>query len=167
MTRRNLSHPVFPMAGCMLAIVLVSAGEAAAQDRPASPLVNRPVRQVRSVCPAPSPATLGTFQPTPYVMVRGDWPTGGGYSPIDIYGDQTLSIYGPISPWRAVAAPVTTYTRGYDGRVYQAPGTSFSNPFLPGLSPVLYPTQGNYYYGPRVNRTPPQWTTGYNWVDQN
>ena len=117
-------------------------------------------------CPGPETSTLGTFQPTPYMMVRGDWPTGGGYSPLDIYGDQSMTLYGPISPLRATSAPVTTYSRGYDGRIYARRGTSSSTPNLPGLSPVVYPTQGSYFYGPRVNRTPPWWSSGVNWIDQ-
>ena len=99
-------------------------------------------------------------------MVRGNWPTGGGYSPLEVYGDQTLSLYGPLSPLRSVSAPVRTYTRGYDGRISPGEGTSFSNPNLPRLSPVIYPTPASYYYGPRVNRTPPWWSTGTEWIDQ-
>jgi hypothetical protein len=99
-------------------------------------------------------------------VVRGSGTTGGGYSPLDIYGDQTMAIYGPLSPLRATSAPVTTYSRGYDGRTYVGQGTSFSTPNLPRLSPVIYPTQRNYFYGPRVNRTPPWWSSGINWIDQ-
>jgi hypothetical protein len=119
-----------------------------------------------TACAYPTTATLGTFEPTPYIMVRGNWPLGGGYSPLDIYGDQSLAIYGPLSPLRATTAPVRTYTRGYDGRIYAREGTSFSNPNLPRLSPFVYPTPANYYYGPRVNRTPPWWSSGINWIDQ-
>src|SRR6516165_10797540 len=43
---------------------------------------------------------LGTFTPTPYITVGGSNPIGPGYSPLDIYGDQTLSLYGPLSPFR-------------------------------------------------------------------
>jgi hypothetical protein len=130
--------------------------------------VARPANVVRPapVCAIPARATLGTFEPTPYLMVRGNWPTGGGYSPLEVYGDMTLSLYGPISPLRSVSAPVRTYTRGYDGRLYVGEATSFSNPNLPGLSPVIYPTQGSYFYGPRLNRTPPWWSSATNWIDQ-
>ena len=100
-------------------------------------------------CACPASSSLGTFEPTPYLMVRGDWPTGGGYSPLEVYGDQTLSLYGPLSPLRSVSAPVRTYTRGYDGRIYPGEGTSFSNPNLPRLSPVIYPTPASYYYAPQ------------------
>ena len=32
---------------------------------------------------------------------------------------------------------------------------------------MVYPTAASYYYAPRVSRTPPQWTSGFNWIDQN
>jgi hypothetical protein len=86
---------------------------------------------------------------------------------LQIFGDQSMSLYGPLSPLRSVSAPVTTYSRGYDGRLYQRRATSSSTPNLPSLSPVVYPTPASYYYGPRVNRTPPSWSSGVNWIDQN
>ena len=44
-------------------------------------------------CPAyRATSSLGTFYPTPYIMVRGNLPIGGGYSPLGIYGDQTLAL---------------------------------------------------------------------------
>jgi len=117
-------------------------------------------------CVIPASPVLGTFEPTPYLMVRGNWPAGGGYSPLEVFGDQSMSLYGPYSPLRSTAAPIMGYSRGYDGIVRPAEITSFSNPNLPALSPVVYPTPGSYYYGPRVNRTPPWWTSGVNWIDQ-
>lgn len=120
--------------------------------------------------PAAAPgagATLGTFYPTPYLTVGGANPVGPGYSPLGIYGDQTLSLYGPLSPLRTTTAPLVTYTRGYDGQVHKIESASFSNPNLPALSPVIYPTRANYYYGPRVLRTPPWWPSSINWIDQN
>jgi len=143
-------------------------GVAAAQDGVVSPRVQEVMPAARPVCVCPAPAQLGTFEPTPFIMVNGSGPAGGGYSSLDFYGGgQSLAIYGPTSAFRAVAAPVMTYSRGYDGRVYALPGISFSTPNLPGLSPVIYPTSASYYYAPRVNRTPPQWTSGSNWIDQN
>ncbi|MFO0889765.1 MAG: hypothetical protein U0790_11570 [Isosphaeraceae bacterium] len=127
------------------------------------PIASAPVVRCRPAEPPP----LGTFEPTPYVMVRGSWPAAGGYSPLQVFGDQSMSLYGPLSPFRPASAPVTTYVRGYDGRVYANRGTSSSTPNLPSLSPVVYPTPANYYYGPRVNRTPPSWSSGMNWIDQN
>ena len=76
-------------------------------------------------------ATLGTFQPTPYIWVGGSHPTGSGYSPLGIYGDQTLSLYGPLSPLRAATAPVLVYARGYDGQLRVIEANSFSYPNLP------------------------------------
>src|SRR4051794_29356274 len=87
------------------------------------------------------PAGLGSFTETPYLVVRGNGPTGGGYSPLNQYGDTAMDIYGPISSYRATSAPVLAYTRGYDGRAAIVEGTSFSYPFQPALSPVVYPTQ--------------------------
>jgi hypothetical protein len=72
-----------------------------------------------------------------------------------------------LSAFRPTTAPVLTYTRGYDGRTRLTEGFSFSNPNLPALSPVRYPTEGNYYYGPRVVRTMPWGSNAINWIDQN
>src|SRR5580693_1558854 len=71
-------------------------------------------RRAARVTPTPTPAPvpvrtsyepslypmLGTFYPTPYLMVRGNWPAGGGYSPLGIYGDASMAVYGPLSPFR-------------------------------------------------------------------
>ena len=119
-------------------------------------------------CAAPrASSTLGTFYPTPYITVRGNDPVGGGYSPLGIYGDQTMSLYGPLSPLRMSTAPVRGYVRGYDGQTRLIEAASFSNPNLPILSPVRYPTEANYYYGPRVIRTMPWGSNAINWIDQN
>jgi hypothetical protein len=101
------------------------------------------------------------------LMVRGDSPTGSGYSPLGQSGDVSLSVYGPMSPFRATAAPVVTYARGYDGSVVAVPGSSFSTPNLPTLSSVVYPTQATNYFGPRALKSPPWWASGVNWIDQN
>jgi hypothetical protein len=114
-----------------------------------------------------APTTLGTFTPTPYIWVAGSHPTGTGYSPLGIYGDQTLSLYGPLSPMRMATAPILVHTRGYDGQTQVAETNSFSYPNLPSISPVVYPNESNYYYGPRVNRTPPWGSSAINWIDQN
>jgi hypothetical protein len=114
-----------------------------------------------------STATLGNFQPTPYIWVGGSYPTGSGYSPMDTYGDQTLSLYGPLSPLRVSSAPVLSYARGYDGRLYPVETSAFSYPNLPAVSPVVYPSEANYYYGPRVPRTPRWGSSAINWIDQN
>ena len=110
---------------------------------------------------------LGTFYPTPTMFVRGNGLAGGGYSPLGIFGDQTMALYGPLSPLRATTAPVRTYASGYDGRPVIVEGTSFSTPNLPGVTPVVYPTRANYYYGFRESHDPPWWPRRSNWIDQN
>src|SRR5436309_9434903 len=61
---------------------------------------------------APSPM-LGSFMPTPYISVRDNGTTGGGYSPLGLFGrEQSLSVYGPLSAFREISAPVTTIVRG-------------------------------------------------------
>jgi hypothetical protein len=115
---------------------------------------------------APSPM-LGTFYPTPYVIVGGDPAAGGGYSPLGQYGTTTMVLYGPTSIFRSVTAPVTSYSRGYDGRVYESQGHSFSTPFRPESSPVVYPNANSNYYRPRGTTEPAQRMRGYGWVDQN
>jgi hypothetical protein len=92
---------------------------------------------------------------------------GGGYSPLEIYGDQTLALYGPLSSLRLTTAPVVTYVRGYDGRVHTAAALSFSTPNLPEYSPVVYPTAAQYFYGPRVSNNPPWSSNALNWIDLN
>jgi hypothetical protein len=116
--------------------------------------------------PSPYPM-LGTFFPTPNVMVRGNWPAGGGYSPLGSYGDTSMSVYGPLSAFRGYTAPVVTYARGYDGRPVALEGNSFSTPNRPEVTPVVYPTQANYFYRIRESGDPPWWGSGMNWIDQN
>lgn len=161
----RLNRPLL-LSASLFACVHVPVGTARGQDLPAYPQTRRVYQTPIQPCvPCASP-TLGTFAPTPYLMVRGNWPTGGGYSPLDTYGDMTLTLYGPISPLRETSAPVTLYSRGYNGVLEARPATSFSNPNLPPLSPVVYPRPANYYYAPRVNRTPPAWSSGMDWIDQ-
>jgi hypothetical protein len=115
---------------------------------------------------AAQPGALGTFMPTPTVVIGGDYPVGGGYSPLGIYGDQTMSLYGPTSFFRTATAPVVVYTRGYDGVVRPTEGYTTSYPNRPGLSPVAYPTQANNFYGPRIIDDPRHYPA-FNWLDQN
>jgi hypothetical protein len=110
---------------------------------------------------------LGTFYPTPYTMVRGNRDAGGGYAPLDQFGGSMLSIDGPLSAFRATAAPVLTYTRGYDGVTRPQIGTSASYPNYPRMSPVIYPTRANVFPGFRRSETPPWWDSSINWLDQN
>jgi hypothetical protein len=153
--------------GVVLLHLPVVVGSAVAQEPPRR--ARRAVTVVRAQPrPVPCPtSTLGTFYSTPYVTVGGNAPVGVGYTPLESYGDQTLALYGPLSPLRAVTAPVMTYVRGYDGRTRLVEAASFSYPNLPALSPVRYPTAGNYYYGPRVIRTLPWGPSAINWIDQN
>jgi hypothetical protein len=115
---------------------------------------------------APSPM-LGTFYPTPYIVVSGTGPTGSGYSPLGQYGLNNLQTYGPTSAFRAKAAPVRIYSRGYDGVVRELEGTSFSTPFYPQGSPVVYPTPASDYYRPRGRASLPSDYGAQFWVDQN
>lgn len=115
----------------------------------------------------PETTTLGTFEPTPYIMVGGAAPIAGGYSPLGTYGDTSLSLNGPVASMRSISAPVVTYNRGYDGVLRAVPGTSSSTPNLPLLSPYAYPTRRSNYYAPRSGPTQSQWTSGVNWIDQN
>ncbi|MEO6810301.1 MAG: hypothetical protein ABI353_14390 [Isosphaeraceae bacterium] len=125
-----------------------------------------PTSTVRPPDAAPTPM-LGTFYPEPYMFVRGNGSVGGGYSPLGSYLEGNLALYGPISPLRATAAPVVTYSRGYDGVVRPQAGTSFSTPNLPELTPVIYPTRANLYGGTRTTKTPPWWPSAINFIDQN
>jgi hypothetical protein len=110
-------------------------------------------------------AMLGSFQETPYMTVGGNGEAG--FTPLSQYGGGTLSLYGPFSALRATAAPVVTYSRGYDGIVRPEVGTSFSYPFLPAASPVVYPTRSQVRGAFGYQRTPPWWDTGFGWVDMN
>ena len=153
---------VFPTVG---ALGLARAGHRVRRgDRV---VVNR-ARPVYAPRPAAYPSgTLGTFYPTPYLTVRGDYPAGNtGYSPLGIYGSQTMALYGPMSSLRAATAPVVTYSRGYDGTVRVEEAVSTSYPNFPILSPVIYPTGANNYYAPRSLRAP-WWDSAINWIDQN
>jgi hypothetical protein len=130
----------------------------------------------RPVAPQPVPTAyrsdpvyggrLGTFMPTPAIVVQGNYPIGGGYSPLGTFGETAMSLYGPFSALRPTTAPVLTYSRGYDGVVRPAEAISTSYPNLPLLSPVAYPTRANYYYAPRILENPAE-TSAINWLDQN
>ncbi|WP_337176884.1 hypothetical protein [Paludisphaera sp.] len=111
--------------------------------------------------------TLGTFEPTPYIMVGGSAPVAGGYSPLGLYGDTTMSLNGPVSAFRSVAAPVVTYSRGYDGVLRPVTGTTTTTPNMPRLSPFAYPTRRNNYYAPRTSPPMSQYTSAVNWLDLN
>src|SRR5271166_5716528 len=97
-------------------VAALAAGTASAGDWPWRVRRTVAVRRVEPRTVQRVTGTLGTFYPTPYITVRGNDPVGGGYSPLGIYGDQTMSLYGPLSPLRMSTAPVRGYVRGYDGQ---------------------------------------------------
>jgi hypothetical protein len=148
------------------------AGDLFRRPRPAPSRARAPVAAARVVPDQGRFAVnnygrLGSYYPTPYLMVRGNAPAGGGYSPLGTFGETTMSLYGPLSGFRMTTAPVLTYSRGYDGRTVVTQGTSFSAPNLPALTPVVYPTQATYAYGFRHSGSPPWWANAYTWIDQN
>ncbi len=153
--------------GVLLTLSIASTTEAGGFGRRRTVNVE-PTAYVGNPANANAPSNmLGTFYSTPTIFVQGDFPTGRGYSPLGQYGVNNLTIYGPISAYRSVAAPVRVYSRGYSGEVVESEGTSSSNPFLDRPQPVMYPTANSYYYKPRRATTPPWWQSGINWVDQN
>jgi hypothetical protein len=158
-----------PLALSLSLLVIASPAEAGGGRKVVvrrGPVVVVPAAQVVRIQPR-HVAPLGTFTETPNLWVRGSGTTGGGYSPLGFYGTQNMVMYGPTSSFRSISAPVLTYTRGYDGRTIAVPGTSFSSPNLPALSPVVYPTQANDYFGFRVSGDPPWWQNASDWIDQN
>ncbi len=156
----------FVLAGLALLAVVETAEAGGPLHRRTGTVVPTTTVENPANANAPSPM-LGSFYPTNYVMVGGGRPTGTGYSPLGMYGTANMVQYGPFSIYRATTAPVSVYSRGYDGRVYESRGHSFSTPFRPESSPVVYPTPNSYYFRPRGSTAPPQWTTGFGWVDQN
>jgi hypothetical protein len=125
------------------------------------------VTRAQAVGTSSTNTTLGVFRPTPYIMVRGNFPAGAGYSPLGFGGDGSMALNGPFSPLRATTASVRMYVRGYDGQIRLTEATSFSYPNLPALSPVIYPTEASNYYAPRLNRYPPSRASAVHWIDQN
>ena len=156
------------VVGLAFVTTLAASGVARADDPSRCAPRTVVVSRARPTYRQSSGAPLGTFYPTPQIMVGGAYPTaGGGYSPLEIYGDATLPLYGPISAFRVSTAPVLTYSRGYDGQTRLVETNSFSYPNLPSVSPVVYPTESNYYWGPRSSRTPRWGSSAINWIDQN
>ena len=101
MNRSGSSRRFFLECRNLLAFMVLPMGVASAQDRFELPRVQGVVPAPRPDCVNPVTSTLGTFQPTPYIMVRGNWPAGGGYPPLEFYGDQSMVIYGPLSALRS------------------------------------------------------------------
>ena len=164
----RFDRPVFGV-GCL--DVLLFCQVASAQQLPGA--IGSGVQAVNRGLPVSDsppivPRTLGTFYETPYMTVGGNGVTGGlGYTPLQQYGDGTMSLYGPFSSLRATTAPVLLYRRSVGGQLQPELGTSTSYPFMPSLSPVKYPTRGMIRGESRsLNRYFPG-DTGFNWVDQN
>ncbi len=123
----------------------------------------RPTMAVGGLAPSPM---KGTFYPTPMMVVGGNGVSGGdGYTPMQYYGDRAMSLYGPFAALRPISAPVTVYSRGYDGIVLPSVGNTTSYPFLPAAGAVVYPTRRNERGSFGYQMTPPTWDGGFNWVD--
>ena len=148
---------------------LATVAEAGGPFRRATPRARTlaPVAAVRPENRAAPTGMLGSFVPANYIYVRGNGIVGGGYSPLSSYGQNSMDLYGPFAALRQTSAPVVQYSRGYDGSVVRLDGTSFSNPFLPDQSPVLYPTRASNYGALRGPGIPTRTGSGINWVDQN
>lgn len=162
-------HARAPLMGAALIVVLIASSAGAGdfwfrRARRRHPPAPRPTAVVRHIDPVYGDR-LGTFYPTPAIVVQGNYPAGGGYSPLGTYGDTTMALYGPFSSLRTTTAPVTGYTRGYDGVVRPTEGITNTYPNLPYLSPMAYPTRANDYYAPRVRANPGQ-ESAINWLDQ-
>lgn len=130
-------------------------------------------RRPRALAPAAAVLTpdrpLGTFYPEPYLSVRGDHQSGGaGYSPSGMYGaNNSLDVYGPLSAYRATTAPLTVYSRGYDGVVRPGTAATFTTPNLPRSSPFAYPTRANFRGGFPPDSPASTWPSAINALDMN
>ena len=136
---------------------------------PSAVLAQQPVGPECGTCPPTGgPRMLGNFIPQPYMSVGGTSRYSQSYAPLGMFGNVTLAEYGPQSANRQVAAPVVTYSRGYDGVVRQSEGIGFTFPYRPSIAPLTYPTRANFSRGFGVNGgTPPAWDSPLNWIDQN
>lgn len=128
--------------------------------RPAYPSSTVVVEQPRSVV-TPNGITeapaLGTFYADPSIVDVSGSP-GIAYSPAGVYREAgSLSIYGPLSRFRARPAEATVYERGYGGGLQPAGSVTVFT--YPGMNP-LQPNPDTYrlrdYGGPRrsVDFTP-------------
>jgi hypothetical protein len=151
-------------------VLIVTAGAAVSLAgerhfrRARRPVVVQPVPTARRIDPVYGDR-LGTFFPEPAVVIQGNYPIGGGYSPLGTFGT-SMSLIGPMSSFRTTPAPVLTYVRGYDGVVRPAEATATSYPNLPYLAPVAYPSRANHYYAPRVMDHPAD-ESAIEWLDHN
>ncbi|MHB1561372.1 MAG: hypothetical protein ACYC61_28325 [Isosphaeraceae bacterium] len=166
-SRSSCAHAALAAAVVLLvAATTTQAGDGHRRRARRAAAAARPVVPTARVVDPVYAGRLGTFNPTPAILVQGNYPVGGGYSPLGTYGETTMSLYGPFSSMRTTTAPVQVYTRGYDGVVRSGTAISTSYPNLPALSPVAYPTRANNYYAPRVRENPAE-NSAYMWLDQN
>jgi hypothetical protein len=163
-TNASMARPILLGVSLILTAGAVSsvAGERHFR-RARRPAVVQPVPTAHRIDPVYGDR-LGTFFPTPAVVVQGNYPVGGGYAPLGTFGDTTMALFGPLSSFRTTTAPVLTYARGYDGVVRPAQFTSTSYPNLPYLAPVAYPTRANHYYAPRILDNPGR-ESAIEWLD--
>lgn len=162
----HLARPILLGALTLLMLPLVPSMAGDREFRRARrAAVVRPVPTARRIDPVYGDR-LGTFNPTPAVVVQANYPAGGGYAPLGIFGDQNMTLYGPISSFRTTTAPVAAYLRGYDGVIRPVESISTSYPNLPYLSPFAYPTRANDYYAPRIRHNPAE-ESAIMWLDQN
>ncbi len=117
-----------------------------------------------AVCPPDARGgMLGTFYPTPYMTVGGN--NRAGFTPLDQYGDGTLSLYGPFSALRPITSSVRVTTRGYNGVAVTQDAAVITYPFLPSSTPPFSPRRTQVRGAGPVQTTPPWWDTGHYWVD--
>ena len=98
--------------------------------------------------------------------MQGNYPAGGGYSPLGIYGDRACRCIGPLSSFRTTTAPVLTYVRGYDGVVRPAEAITTPIPTCRYLAPVAYPTSCESLLCARVRDNPAE-ESAIDWLDHN
>src|SRR5262245_55623610 len=131
---RTMGRAARPILLGIVTVVTIGAITATAGERSFRrghrTAVARPVPTARRIDPVYGDR-LGTFYPTPAIVVQAGYPATNGYAPLGIFGDHNLSVYGPFSSFRTTTAPVATYIRGYDGVVRPAESISTSYPNLP------------------------------------
>lgn len=128
-------------------------------------------RRIRGYTPvylattAPIRPIQNNFFPTPMVILQGNLDTGPGYSPLGLYGDTTMSDYGPFSVYRAQTTNLVVRTRGYDGLYRTSFGVTetYPNFTLPGM--ISAPNRRSDFFkprGPAGTRVPGD---AINWLD--
>ena len=101
------------------------------------------------------------------VVLQGNLDTGPGYSPLGLYGDQTMADYGPFSIYRARTTNVVIRSRGYDGLYRNTLGTTETYPNFTRPGMISSPNrESNFFkpWGPSGSRVPGD---AINWLDLN